>query len=123
MKSLRNKNLGKLGEELATNYLKSLKFTIIERNFHRRYSEIDIVAKEGETLVFVEVKTRIGNIYGLPEESITPWKLHSLIRSANYYLLLYPHSKLAKRIDVVTVLFSSEERVEKVNHYRNVTGW
>ncbi len=123
MNNLYRKKLGKKGEEIAAKYLQQKGFIIIEKNFRRRYSEIDIVAKDRNTLVFVEVKTRIGNVYGLPEEAITPWKLHSLIRAAEYYLLLYPHSTLAKRIDVVSIFFSTEESVQNVSHFKNVSGW
>lgn len=122
MKSLRNKNLGKLGEEIATNFLRQKGYTIIEQNFQKRYTELDIIAQDGNTLVFVEVKTRIGTRFGLPEESITPWKLRSLIKSAQYYKLVHQNLPAAIRIDVVSVLLASYDSVEKITHYKNVTG-
>lgn len=122
MKNLRNKSVGKLGEELAAKYLAQKNFKILEQNFHKRYSEIDIVAIDGNTLVFVEVKTRIGTKFGLPEESITPRKLRSLIYAAQYYKLVHQELPQAMRIDVVSVLLFSEDKLEKITHYQNVTG-
>lgn len=123
MQNLRNKNLGKEGEEIAAKYLQSKGFVILEHNFHKRYSEIDIVARDKMTLVFVEVKTRIGNKFGSPEEAITPWKLHNLIKSAQYYKLLHQNLPDDMRIDVVTIVLSSINEVEKISHYKNVTGF
>ena len=113
--------MGKLGEQIAARYLSSLGFIILAQNFKKRYGEIDIVAREGKTLVFVEVKTRKGTKYGTAEEAITPWKLHSLIKSAEYYLLLHPKLPRDWRIDAVSVYLSPEERLEKISLYRNIT--
>ncbi|MBI3380109.1 YraN family protein [Candidatus Gottesmanbacteria bacterium] len=121
MKLRRNKTLGFLGEELASKYLRSHGLTIVERNFHKRYSEIDIVAIDGQTLVFVEVKTRIGNKFGTPEESITPWKMQNLVRSANFYKLLHPKSPESLRIDMVSVVLLTPERIDKITWYKNIT--
>lgn len=122
MNSKRNKTLGFLGEELASKYIASKGLKIIERNFTKRYGEIDIVALDGNTLVFVEVKTRLGNKFGTPEEAVTPQKLRSLTRSAHYYKLLHPRLPCAMRIDVVGILLSAIESVEKITLYKNVTG-
>lgn len=122
MKSLRNKNLGRLGEELASNYLRQKGYKIIETNFKKRYSELDIVALDGQTLVFVEVKTRIGTKFGTPEEAITPWKLKTLIKSCQYYKFIHKNLPEAMRIDVVSVLLSSYEEIEKITLYKNITG-
>lgn len=123
MQNLRNKTLGAKGEEIAANYLHSLGFKVIERNFHKRYTELDIVALDNKTLVFIEVKTRIGKKYGTAEEAITPWKLRNLIRSAHYYKLLHPDLPDAMRIDVVSIILSSQQNLEKISLYKNVTGF
>lgn len=122
MKNPRNKNIGFFGEELASKYLLSRKFKILERNFAKRYGEIDIVGLDGDTLVFVEVKTRLGNRFGTPEESITPWKLRSLIKSSQYYKLLHPDLPDSLRIDLVAVALASESEVASINWYKNITG-
>ena len=122
MKNLRNKILGKVGEEIAAKYLKSQGLQIIERNFSKRYTELDIVAREGNVLVFVEVKTRIGRSFGLPEESITPWKLRTLVRSAQYYNLLHPQKTDSMRIDVISIILTINHEVERLKWIKNVTG-
>lgn len=123
MQSLKNKNIGKTGEEIAEKYLQSKGFSILERNFHKGYSEIDIVARDKTTVVFVEVKTRIGNKFGTPEEAITPWKLRTLIKSVQYYNLLHPGRKESMRIDVVAIVLTQTFDVERISHYKNVTGF
>ncbi len=120
---MRKNNLpkGKIGEDAACKYLKSLGFKIIERNFRKGYSEIDIVALDGKTLVFVEVKTRYGNTFGNPEEAITFWKRRSLIRAAEYYKLLHPKLPESLRIDVISVYLRSDNRPEKIELFKNIT--
>lgn len=122
MKSLRNKNLGRRGEEIAVNFLKHKGYKIIEQNFQKRYSELDIVALDGLILVFVEVKTRIGTKFGTGEEAVTPRKIRSLIKSAQYYKLVNPGLPDAMRIDLVSISMHSSQEVEKISHYTNITG-
>ncbi len=117
-----NLALGKYGEEAAGKYLKSQGYQILESNFRKRYSEIDLVALEGKTLVFVEVKTRIGDKYGLPEEAITSWKLRSLTRAAYYYQMLHPKLPESLRIDVVSVNLDENCQVLDIRLYKNITG-
>jgi putative endonuclease len=116
-----NLTTGTLGEKIAYQYLTSRGYKIIEKNFHKRYTEIDIVALDGQTVVFVEVKTRRGNLYGSGEEAITPWKLKTLKRSAQYYMLLHPRLSSSIRIDIVSINLSCENKVEKINLYKNIT--
>jgi len=73
--------VGKQGEAAAAAYLKQHGYRIVEQNFRIRGGEIDTVAKQGETLVFVEVKTRHSAAYGLPEEAITAPKTNYLKRA------------------------------------------
>lgn len=122
MRLRNNQSLGFLGESAATSFLSSLGFKILERNFKKRYGEIDIVGLDKKTLVFVEVKTRKSNKFGTAEEAITPWKLRSLIKSAQYYKLLHPNLPEAIRIDLVSVSLSSNNQVEKIRLYKNITG-
>ena len=116
-------NLGKYGESLAASFLGKKGYHIIEQNFKARYGEIDIIAKKGETLVFIEVKTRIGKRFGTPQESITPKKIRELIKTAEYYCLLHPHLPKQLRIDVVALKLTPEKSVETMEHIQNVTGY
>ncbi len=99
--------LGKKGEEFAASFLKKEGYKIIEMNYRSPLGEIDIIAKESKTLVFVEVKTRRGISFGFPVESITKRKQAQIIKSAEYYLSEKKMRKMAARIDVVSVLEST----------------
>ena len=76
-----NLSTGNYGEDLACKYLRKIGYDILERNYRIRGGEIDIIARDKEFLVFVEVKTRFTHEYGLPVESVTPWKIRYLFRN------------------------------------------
>ncbi len=121
MKSKNNLLLGRLGEKEAEKYLTSQNYRIIARNFRTRNGEIDLVAQENNILVFVEVKTRKNNLFGLPEEAITPAKIRALIRSAQYYLLIHNQSLTSYRIDVVSIKLDENDKPEQIKLYKNIT--
>ncbi len=81
---------GNKGKDLACTYLRKKGYEIIERNYRIRGGEIDIVAIDTDTLVFVEVKARKTTKFGSSLEAITPWKIRSLIRAAEFYKLKHP---------------------------------
>jgi putative endonuclease len=96
------RRLGRLGEDLAAACLEKRGYVVHERNWRCLAGEIDIVAEEGDCLVFVEVRTRRGRKYGTPEESVTPAKQAKLVEVAQTYL--QEHSWDGDwRIDVVAV--------------------
>lgn len=99
---------GNVGEDLAAGYLQKHGYKILERNFHARVGEIDIIALDGQTLVFVEVKTRWSRAYGGAIDSITYRKLQSIIKTAQYYKLLHPQLPEGMRIDIVAVDISEQ---------------
>ena len=106
-----NLSLGSLGEEIAEKHLKRCGYEIIERNFRsKRWGEIDLVAIEDETTVFVEVKTRLSTDYGEPQEAVTPRKLRALKRSGQYFKLQHPETPEALRIDVVAIILDDKTR-------------
>ncbi|MEC4840811.1 YraN family protein [Mycobacteroides chelonae] len=72
--------IGSRGEDLAADYLSKDGFTVLDRNWRCRYGELDIIAADGEVLVFVEVKTRTGRAFGTPAEAVTHTKLRRLRR-------------------------------------------
>lgn len=82
-----NQRVGKWGEEVASAYLAQRGCEIITRNARTPYGEIDIVAKQGEIIIFVEVKTRTSNKMGLPEESITARKRQHMLAAAEHYAM------------------------------------
>ncbi|OGG31239.1 hypothetical protein A3A63_00285 [Candidatus Gottesmanbacteria bacterium RIFCSPLOWO2_01_FULL_46_9] len=120
-RSLHRQVLGKTGEDLAVSYLQKHGFRIIERNFKARYGEIDIVSIDSGVLVFVEVKTRIGDEFGKPEEAVTPRKLREVIRTAEYYSLCHGGLPEAMRIDVIGIQLTPDGKVVSFNHIRSVT--
>ena len=103
-------DFGKLGEEIASNYLEGKGYEIVERNWRNTHKEIDIIAKEGETLVMVEVKTRQTDEYGNPDIAVTKKKQRLLIAAANAYLF---KNKLdvETRFDIISIIFKDGEPV------------
>lgn len=101
--------VGKLGEDLACSYLKKAGYKIIERNFRIRGGEIDIIAKEGETLVYIEVKTRTSHKFGLPEEAVNYHKLKFLDRASKFYRLSRNNLPELERIDVLAIDLSEKD--------------
>jgi len=111
----------RIGEEIACKLLKNKGFKILERNFRKSYGEIDIIATDRETLVFVEVKTRSSNKFGEPEESITPYKMKSIIKTAQYYKALNPKTPEQMRIDAVLIMLNGRGESTKINHLENIS--
>jgi len=118
-----NLTLGRLGEEFAKDFLRQIGYRIIESNFHKRAGELDIVAIHRKTLVFIEVKCRTNDEYGNPEEAITPWKMRTLVRSAQYYKLRHPDTPDAMRIDVISIVLGPDEKPFSIKHFENVSGF
>jgi putative endonuclease len=108
-------NLGAWGEEQAAGYLKRRGMKILQRNLRTPVGEIDIVARDRKTLVFVEVKTRQSQLFGTPQEAVGAHKQRQIIRTAQWYLSAHPAGKLQPRFDVVAVLKLGEQvRVEHI---------
>jgi putative endonuclease len=114
-------SLGKLGEQLAASYLQKHGYRIIERNFKARYGEIDIICTKDNTLIFVEVKTRIGEKFGKPEESVTARKLREIVKAVQYYKLTRDHLPEALRIDVMAIQLDDQNTVASFRHIQSVT--
>jgi len=102
--------LGKCGEELACGELRRLGYRILDRRFRTRCGEIDIVARDGNVLVFVEVKARSTGNFGHPLESLTWQKQHRLSRMAASYLFVKQIADVACRFDVVAVTTVDSDR-------------
>ncbi|MGZ0152621.1 YraN family protein [Kribbella sp. WER1] len=115
---MRTKNtVGRYGEDLAARYLSDAGFAVLERNWRCALGEIDIVAREGDTLVVCEVKTRRGLNYGSPAESITYRKLATLRRLAGRWLQTHELRPAEIRIDVISILFD-HNTPPRVDHVR-----
>ncbi len=112
-----NRETGRLAETLATKALLEKGYSILESNFSNRYGEIDIIAKDKDILVFVEVKSKIGTEFGLPEEMISRGKLKRIKNMATIYM---KGDILPCRIDVVAVVLSQNGDLVRLTHYENV---
>jgi putative endonuclease len=97
--------LGRAGEDLACAHLRRNGCEIVARGYRLFRGEIDIIARDGGTLVFVEVKTRADQSHGRPEEAVTPAKQRQLRRIAQGYLVEHPPGEAGCRFDVISVLY------------------
>jgi len=110
-------SLGKAGEDLACGELARRGYAILERRYRTRYGEIDIIARAGHTLVFVEVKARAGNDFGGGGAAVTPCKQQRIVRMAIDFLARRRLLDQPCRFDVVTVDFEGESpRIEVYPH-------
>lgn len=98
---------GKKGELIAVDFLQRQGFEILETNWRHKRLEVDIIARDGETLVFVEVKTRSQDLFGQPEVFVTPAKEKRLAVAAAAYMNLIRH-EWSIRFDVVSILYKNE---------------
>ena len=115
--SLMRISTGKRGEELAEAYLAEAGYRIIERNYRCLFGEIDIVAEEGETLVFVEVKSRRSAAYGDPQLAVGPQKQKKISRISLHYLAEHHLRDRPARFDVVAVkLLPAGHRIELIRN-------
>ncbi len=97
-------DVGKLGEGLTADYLTQRGYRVLEKNYRCALGEIDMVALDGDTLVFIEVKSRTGLYYGHPQEGVTEAKRRKLAQLAAWYLREKGLTDLKCRFDVAAVL-------------------
>ena len=120
---IQNYKKGKEGEEIAREFLTKKGFDLIESNYSNDLGEIDLVMSDKEWLVFVEVKLKIGDKFGTPEEMIGKGKLSQIKRVAELYLQSEsPTTKKFKkfRIDAVCIVENFDKSVSRINHYENI---
>ncbi|GAB6012788.1 YraN family protein [Viscerimonas tarda] len=99
--------IGDKGENVAANYLAESGYIIIERNWRFGHTDIDIIARDSEMLVFVEVKTRTSDMWGNPEDAITNGKIKRIVEAADYYIK-NSRIDLPARFDVISVLINND---------------
>jgi putative endonuclease len=107
-----NIELGRQGEEAAVEFLKSHGYKIVQRNYKNKLGEMDIVAKDGKTLCFIEVKTRTNLNFGYPQEAVTRQKQKKLNRVALSYLKQYNLLNFPARFDIASVMFNNQNKAE-----------
>ena len=121
-RGVRNKQLGRYGEAAAARYLEYMGLDILERNWESPFGEADIIARDGDTLVFVEVKTRRSIKKGFPSEAVTPKKRDRYEKIAMCYLSDYNYTDIPVRFDVVAIMVLGDDRA-MIKHYVNAFGW
>ncbi|MDD2471684.1 MAG: YraN family protein [Dehalococcoidales bacterium] len=113
---MNSKNTGNAAEMIAVKHLSSKGYCVLHTNYRNCFGEIDIIARQGPTLVFVEVKSKTGTSFGFPLEAITKHKSSKLIQVAEGYLKEYPDSPEDWRIDAVGVLFNKQNGKTLIEH-------
>jgi len=117
MKAMKSKEFGDMGEDMAVNYLASMGYRILDRNWHFDKKELDIVCEQDDLLVFVEVKARQDTCLEDPTRAITKAKKRFLIKAANAYIDLNERDEVA-RFDVITILLD-EKGAPTLTHYES----
>jgi len=112
-------SLDRRGEQAAAKYLKRLRYKIVARNYSIRSGELDIVAVDGRTVVFVEVKSRASVDKGHPAEAVDEDKQQRLTRVALAYLKRFDLLECSARFDVVAVLWPRDQKTPAIEHFKN----
>lgn len=112
---MNNREIGLYGENIAKEYLNNNGFNVVEMNYRTKLGEIDIIAKDKENIVFVEVKSRKNLNYGYPAEAVNAKKQNKITSVANFYLLTNNLYKKKVRFDVIEVYLKDNS----INHIEN----
>ncbi|HZL89211.1 MAG TPA: YraN family protein [Pirellulaceae bacterium] len=113
------KSLGRRGEEAAARYLRKLGYVIVARGHRDKIGEIDLIAVDGRTVVFVEVKTRTGDLKGTPAEAVDHDKQKRLTKLALSYMKRHDLLDCKARFDVVAVTWPEKSRTPKIEHIKD----
>lgn len=111
--------IGQIGEQLAKEYLEKENFKILEQNYRTRFAEIDLIAEKNNVLVFVEVRTKVGENFGSPEDTINKNKLRKVLWNAKSYTGL-KNWQGAARIDAICIVLNRDMSVSRLTHHENI---
>ena len=117
--TFQRQSTGRLGEEEAARFLRQKGYHLLHRNYTCPLGEIDIIAWKDKTLVFVEVRSRTGLSFGLPQESVDSRKQRKLQQLAWYYLKQTGQAEASCRFDVVGVMMDKSGRVKQLEHFQD----
>jgi putative endonuclease len=109
--------LGAYGEKIAADYLVSMGYKLIAQNYRTRQGEIDMIAEDGDELVFIEVKTARDDRYGPPETWVNPRKQRKIFRNALYYVTVHHLNDIDCRFDVIAIIQTAG--IPEINHIKN----
>lgn len=108
---------GRIGEEIACEFLIKNNYKILIKNFRCKIGEIDIIAKENDEIIFIEVKTRKQKEYGLPAEAVDKRKRNHMFFVAEYFLMINNMENIFCRFDVIEIYITKQDI--KINHIKN----
>ena len=111
-----NCSIGKYGEDLSVDFLYNLRYEILERNYRCKIGEIDIICKNENTIIFVEVKTRYTDKFGSARCAINYQKRKNIINVSKYYLLAKYKFDYLIRYDVIEVFLTLKKDIYNINH-------
>lgn len=114
-----NRDIGTFGENIAIEYLVNKGYILLEKNYRCKIGEIDIIAKDKDYIVFIEVKTRYGRKFGSPCESITKKKQYKIYHTAEFYIIMKKLNNSYFRFDVVEITMNSSNNNYLVNLIKN----
>lgn len=119
MRGILAKLLGDRGERVAVRYLKSVGYRILARQHRNQFGEIDVIAEDGQQLVFVEVKTRQSVEAGQPFEAVDRRKQAQLTKVASAWLKRHRRLQQSARFDVVSIVWAKGASAPEIRHFRN----
>lgn len=117
--------VGQMGEKLARKYLEKEGYKILEQNYKTKYAEIDLVAEQSagffgsKKLVFVEVRTKVGENFGSPEDTINKQKLWKVLQNTKSYMA-FKKWEGAARIDAICIVLKPDFTVQRLTHHENI---
>ncbi len=117
------RRLGDRGEHLAETFLAQQGYVALARNYRAAGGEVDLVCRDGDILVFVEVKTRRGTAFGVPEEAVTPTKIAHIVAAAEHYVAANGPATTLWRVDVVAIQLDTLGRLEDIRLVRDAADW
>lgn len=111
--------IGAKGELVAENFLKSKNLSIVARNYHSRYGEIDVIARDEKYIIFIEVKTRKYGSLTLPREAVNQPKQVKILKTSLEFLK-ENHSNLQPRFDVIEIFYEEKDNQRTVRHINHI---
>lgn len=114
-----NKLLGAFGEDMACNYLEAHGYKVLERNFSCKAGELDIIAFDGDSIAFIEVKCRTSTSYGNPSEAVSYYKQNRIVKAALFFMTKHKIFDYMCRFDVIEVLTDSTKEGTNINLIKN----
>jgi len=116
---MNSSSIGKLGENIAREYLENKGYKIIEQNYKTKYAEIDLIAKKDNVLIFVEVRSKAGEQFGSPEDTINREKKRRLKMNSMGYVNRVKWRK-GYRVDAVCIVFNPDQTIFRLTHHENI---